>query len=176
MAEDNRIILDYDEVADLDDKKLEEAKKKFQETAYTLVRDVTPVVGEAQSYKYALQDAQALAKAARSEEGYDDMTPLEALGYVGLTGLGVAGMLPFVGPYAKKAAQGIRALMPKRGTREIGGQTVPGVQANEFQRMNLDTPMNDEIRNAIQNDPRFEIFVRGLPDYRRTPEYLEKST
>jgi hypothetical protein len=63
--------------------------------------------------------------------------------------------------------------MPKRGTREIGGQTVPGVQANEFQRMNLDTPMNDEIRTAIQNDPRFEIFVRGLPEYRRTPEYLE---
>jgi hypothetical protein len=173
MAEDNRIILDYDEVADLDDKKLEEAKKKFQETAYTMVRDVTPVVGEAQSYKYALQDAETLAKAARSEEGYDDMTPLEALGYVGLTGLGVAGMLPFVGPYAKKAAQGIRALMPRRGTREIGGQTLPGVQANEFQRMNLDTPMNDEIRTAIQNDPRFEIFVRGLPEYRRTPEYLE---
>ena len=39
MADDNRIILDYDEVADLDDKKLEEAKKKFQEVAYPLVRD-----------------------------------------------------------------------------------------------------------------------------------------
>ena len=49
MAEDNRIILDYDEVGELDDKKLEEAKKKFQEVAYPLVRDVTPVVGEAQS-------------------------------------------------------------------------------------------------------------------------------
>ena len=69
MAEnDSNVILDYDEIANLDDKKLEEAKKKFQETAYTLVRDVTPVVGEAQSYKYALQDAEALAKAARSEE------------------------------------------------------------------------------------------------------------
>ena len=31
MADDNRIILDYDEVADLDDKILEEAKKKFQD-------------------------------------------------------------------------------------------------------------------------------------------------
>ena len=31
------------------------------------------------------------------------MTPLEALGYVGLTGLGVAGMIPFVRiSYAKK--------------------------------------------------------------------------
>ncbi len=79
MADDNRIILDYDEVGELDDKKLEEAKKKFQEIAYPLVRDVTPVVGEAQSYKYALQDAQTLAKAARGEEGYDDMTPIEAL-------------------------------------------------------------------------------------------------
>ena len=159
MAEDNRIILDYDEVADLDDKKLEEAKKKFQETAYTLVRDVTPVVGEAQSYKYALQDAEAIAKAARGEEGYKDMTPLEALGYVGLTGLGVAGMLPFVGPYAKKAAQGIRALMPKRGTRQTTGQTLPGVQANEFDRLPLDTPMNDDLRRAIQEGPRFEIFA-----------------
>ena len=150
MAEDNRIILDYDEVADLDDKKLEEAKKKFQEVAYPLVRDVTPVVGELQSYKYALQDADTLAKAARSEEGYDDMTPIEALGYAGLTALGVAGTIPIIGPVAKYAAKGIRSLMPNRGTREIGGQTVPGVQANEFQRMNLDTPMNDEIRNAIQ--------------------------
>ena len=175
MAEDNRIILDYDEVADLDDKKLEEAKKKFQETAYTLVRDVTPVVGELQSYKYAMQDAETLAKAARSEEGYDDMTPIEALGYAGLTALGVAGTIPLVGPVFRTAAKGIRSLMPNRGTREIGGQTVPGVQANEFNRMNLDTPMNDEIRNAIQNDPRFRIFVNNLPDYRRTPRYLESN-
>jgi hypothetical protein len=64
MAEDNRIILDYDEIANLDDSKLEEAKKKFQDTAYTMVRDVTPVVGELQSYKYAMQDAETLAKAA----------------------------------------------------------------------------------------------------------------
>ena len=42
MADDNRVILDYDEVADLDDAKLEAAKKKFQEIAYPLVRDVTP--------------------------------------------------------------------------------------------------------------------------------------
>ena len=175
MAEDNRIILDYDEVADLDDKKLEEAKKKFQETAYTMVRDVTPVVGELQSYKYAMQDAEAIAKAARGEEGYKDMTPIEALGYAGLTALGVAGTIPLVGPVFRTAAKGIRSLMPNRGTREIGGQTVPGVQANEFNRMNLDTPMNDEIRNAIQNDPRFEIFVNNLPDYRRTPRYLESN-
>ena len=175
MAEDNRIILDYDEVADLDDKKLEEAKKKFQEVAYPLVRDVTPVVGELQSYKYAMQDAEAIAKAARGEEGYKDMTPIEALGYAGLTALGVAGTIPLVGPVFRTAAKGIRSLMPNRGTREIGGQTVPGVQANEFNRMNLDTPMNDEIRNAIQNDPRFEIFVNNLPDYRRTPRYLESN-
>lgn len=173
MAEDNRIILDYDEVGELDDKKLEEAKKKFQEVAYPLVRDVTPVVGEAQSYKYALQDAQTLAKAARGEEGYDDMTPIEALGYVGLTALGVAGMTPLVGPAFKSAAKGIRALMPKRGTRQSAGQTLPGVQATEFDRMSLDTPMNDDIRRSIENDPRFTIFVNGLPDYRRTPQYLE---
>ncbi len=173
MADDNRVILDYDEVADLDDAKLEAAKKKFQEIAYPLVRDVTPVVGEAQSYKYAMQDAQTLAKAARSEPGYDDMTPIEALGYVGLTALGVAGMTPLIGPAFKSAAKGIRALMPNRGTRQSAGQTLPGARANEFDRMDLDTPMNDDLRASIQNDPRFDIFVNGLPDYRRTPESLE---
>ena len=96
---DNNTILDYGEIENLDEAKLQEAKKKFQDTTYTLLRDVTPITGELQSYKYAMQDAEALAKAARGEEGYDDMTPLEALGYVGLTGLGVAGMVPIVGPY-----------------------------------------------------------------------------
>ena len=137
---DNNTILDYGEIENLDEAKLQEAKKKFQETTYTLLRDTAPVTGELQSYKYAMQDAEALAKAARGEEGYKDMTPLEALGYVGLTGLGVAGMIPFVGPYARKAAQGIRALMPRRGavTRER---------------------INPQLREAILNDPRYQIFV-----------------
>jgi len=148
---DNNTILDYGEIENLDEAKLQEAKKKFQDTTYTLLRDTAPITGELQSYKYALQDAEALAKAARGEEGYDDMTPLEALGYVGLTGLGVAGMIPFVGPYAKKAAQGIRAMMPKRRT-----------QGNfEAQRM---TP---QLREAILNDPRYQIFVDRLPAYRQ---------
>ena len=145
---DNNTILDYGEIENLDEAKLQEAKKKFQETTYTLLRDTAPVTGELQSYKYAMQDAEALAKAARGEEGYKDMTPLEALGYVGLTGLGVAGMIPFVGPYARKAAQGIRALMPRRGTvtRER---------------------INPQLREAILNDPRYQIFVDGLPEYRQ---------
>ena len=152
---DNNTILDYGEIENLDEAKLQEAKKKFQETTYTLLRDTAPVTGELQSYKYAMQDAEALAKAARGEEGYKDMTPLEALGYVGLTGLGVAGMIPFVGPYAKKAAQGIRALMPKRGPeREI---------RNQFRN----APINAQLREAIRNDPRYQIFVDGLPEYRQ---------
>ena len=149
---DNNTILDYGEIENLDEAKLQEAKKKFQETTYTLLRDTAPITGELQSYKYAMQDAQALAKAAKGEEGYDDMTPLEALGYVGLTGLGVAGMIPFVGPYAKKAAQGIRALMPKRGTQGI------------FEASERITP---QLRDAILNDPRYQIFVDGLPEYRQ---------
>ena len=152
---DNNTILDYGEVENLDEAKLQEAKKKFQDTTYTLLRDVTPITGELQSYKYAMQDAEALAKAARGEEGYDDMTPLEALGYVGLTGLGVAGMLPFVGPYAKKAAQGIRALMPRRGAeREI---------RNQF----TNAPINARLRESIVADPRYQIFVDGLPPNRQ---------
>lgn len=146
MANDNRIVLDYDETANLDPQKLEEAKKKFQETAYGIVRDVTPVVGEAQSYKYALQDAEALKKAARGDEGFKDMTPIEALGYVGLTALGVAGMTPIVGPYARKAASGIRALMPKRGQRTTEQARV----------------------QDLDNDPGFQYFVQNLPEYRRT--------
>lgn len=164
MADDNT-ILDYGEIENLDEAKLQEAKKKFQDTTYTLLRDTAPVTGELQSYKYAMQDAEKLAKAARGEEGYDDMTPLEALGYVGLTGLGVAGMLPFVGPYAKKAAQGIRALMPKRGVeREI---------RNQF----TNAPINAQLREAIRNDPRYQIFVDGLPEYRQDlnrPENLNE--
>ena len=148
---DNNTILDYGEIENLDEAKLQEAKKKFQDTTYTLLRDTLPVTGELQSYKYAMQDAEALAKAAKGEEGYDDMTPLEALGYVGLTGLGVAGMLPFVGPYAKKAAQGIRALMPKR--------TPPRGATTEN--------INAQLREAILNDPRYQIFVDGLPAYRQ---------
>ena len=45
------------------------------------------------------------------------MTPLEALGYC-FDWVGVAGMIPFVGPYAKKR-KGIGALMPKRRTKEF---------------------------------------------------------
>jgi hypothetical protein len=149
---DNNTILDYGEIENLDEAKLQEAKKKFQDTAYTLLRDTAPITGELQSYKYAMQDAEALAKAARGEEGYDDMTPLEALGYVGLTGLGVAGMIPFVGPYARKAASGIRALMPKRRTQGI-------YEASER--------INSQLREAILNDPRYQIFVDGLPEYRQ---------
>ena len=148
---DNNTILDYGEIENLDEAKLQEAKKKFQDTTYTLLRDTAPITGELQSYKYAMQDAEALAKAARGEEGYDDMTPLEALGYVGLTGLGVAGMIPFVGPYARKAASGIRALMPKR--------TPPRGATTEN--------INAQLREAILNDPRYQIFVDGLPEYRQ---------
>ena len=162
---DNNTILDYGEIENLDEAKLQEAKKKFQDTTYTLLRDTLPVTGELQSYKYAMQDAEALAKAARGEEGYDDMTPLEALGYVALTGVGVAGMIPFVGPYAKQAAKGIRALMPKRGAeREI---------RNQF----TNAPINAQLREAIRNDPRYQIFVDGLPDYRQDlnlPENLNE--
>src|SRR6056300_1961006 len=129
MAEDNRSILDYDEVANLDPEKLEKAKKNFQNVAYGVVRDVTPVVGEAQSYKYAMQDAETLAKAARGEEGYEDMTPIEALGYVGLTALGVAGMTPLVGPVFRGAQKGIRSLMPKRGPRTL--EPLPTAELND---------------------------------------------
>ena len=150
MADENNVILDYDEVANLDNEKLEKAKKQFQDTAYTLMRDVTPGVGEIQSYKYALEDASAIGKAARGEPGYKDMTPIEALGYVGLTGLGIAGMTPIVGPYFRKAAQGIRALMPKRARRS--------------------DPINREVRETVMNDPTFRTFVEGLPEYRQRPE------
>ena len=146
---DNNTILDYGEIENLDEAKLQEAKKKFQDTTYTLLRDTAPVTGELQSYKYALEDAEKLAKAAKGEEGYDDMTPLEALGYVGLTGLGVAGMVPIVGPYFRRAAQGIRAMMPRRGTR-------------------VTDPINREVRNAVLNDPTYRLFVEGLPENRQT--------
>ena len=152
---DNNTILDYGEIENLDEAKLQEAKKKFQDTAYTLLRDTAPISGELQSYKYAMQDAEKLAKATKGVEGYDDMTPLEALGYVSLTGLGVAGMIPFVGPYAKQFARGIRALMPKRGVeREI---------RNQF----TNAPINAQLRETIRNDPRYQIFVDGLPPSRQ---------
>ena len=157
MANDNRIVLDYDETANLDPQKLEEAKKKFQETAYGIVRDVTPVVGEAQSYKYALQDAETLKKAARGDEGFKDMTPIEALGYVGLTALGVAGMTPIVGPYARKAASGIRALMPKRGQR-----TQPLTDVDSATRV-------ENFQRMVREDPGFNYFVSNLPEYRQDP-------
>lgn len=158
MAEnDSNVILDYDEIANLDDAKLEEAKKKFQDTAYTMVRDVTPVVGELQSYKYAMQDAETLAKAARSEEGYDDMTPIEALGYAGLTALGVAGTIPLVGPVFKYASKGIRSLMPKRGTPTTGAQATDTTRSRE------------QFINMIRQDPGFNYFVSQLPQYRQGP-------
>ena len=52
MADYNTILRD-DEIANLDPKKLDEATKKFQNVAYGITRDVPPVVGELQSYKYA---------------------------------------------------------------------------------------------------------------------------
>ena len=164
MAEDNNVILDYGEIENLDEAKLQEAKQKFRDTTYTLLRDTAPVTGELQSYKYAMQDAEALAKAARNEEGYKDMTPIEALGYVGLTGLGVAGMIPFVGPYAKKAAAGIRALMPKRGTQR---------PTNFREPIAADAPVSARLRESILEDPRYQIFVDGLPDHRQDLNLLE---
>ena len=106
------------------------------------------MVGEAQSYKYALQDVEPLKKAIKGEEGFKDMTPIEALGYVGLTALGVAGMTPIVGPYARKAASGIRSLMPKRGQRTTEQARV----------------------QDLNNNPGFNYFVSNLPEYRQTPE------
>ena len=69
---DNNTILDYGEIENLDEAKLQAAKKKFQDTTYTLLRDTAPITGELQSYKYAMQDAEALAKAARGEAARDE--------------------------------------------------------------------------------------------------------
>ena len=157
MADYNTILRE-DEIANLDPKKLDEATKKFQNVAYGITRDVTPVVGELQSYKYALEDAQALAKAARGEEGYEDMTPIEALGYVGLTALGVAGTIPLVGPVFRSAQKGIRALMPKRGPRTLEPAQIDPTAA---------TRPIEQMRDQLRNDPGFNYFVANLPEYRR---------
>src|SRR6056300_1249064 len=151
-------ILRDDEVANLDPKKLEKAKKNFQNIAYGIARDVTPVVGEAQSYKYALQDAETLAKAARGEEGYEDMTPIEAIGYLGLTALGVAGMTPLVGPIFRGAQKGIRSLMPKRGPRTLEPAQIDPAEA---------TRPFEQMQEQLRNDPGFNYFVANLPVYRR---------
>jgi len=161
MADYSPILRD-DEVANLDPEKLDKAKKNFQNVAYGIARDVTPVVGEAQSYKYALQDAETLAKAARGEEGYEDMTPIEALGYLGLTALGVAGMTPLVGPVFRGAQKGIRSLMPKRGPRTL--EPVQPVSSAES------TAAMENIRRAAGEDPGFNYFVANLPEYRQRPE------
>ena len=161
MADYNTILRE-DEIANLDPKKLDEATKKFQNVAYGITRDVTPVVGELQSYKYALEDAQALSKAARGEEGYEDMTPIEALGYVGLTALGVAGTIPFVGPVFRSAQKGIRALMPKRGPRTLEPlQPMSAAESAEAMQ---------NFRRRADQDPGFNYFVANLPEYRQRPE------
>jgi len=162
MADYNTILRD-DEIANLDPKKLDEATKKFQDVAYGITRDVTPVVGELQSYKYALEDAQAIAKAARGEEGYEDMTPIEALGYAGLTALGVAGTIPLVGPVFRSAQKGIRALMPKRGPRTL--EPLPTGELNDVSASAL-----QNIRRIAEEDPGFNYFVANLPEYRQRPE------
>ena len=155
-------ILRDDELANLDPEKLDKAKQKFQDVAYAVTRDVTPVVGELQSYKYALEDAQAIAKAARGEEGYEDMTPIEALGYAGLTALGVAGTIPLVGPVFRGAQKGIRALMPKRGPRTLEAVTPPTAAESQATLENF--------RRLIMEDEGFNYFVANLPEYRRRPE------
>ena len=157
MADYNTILRE-DEIANLDPKKLDEATKKFQNVSYGITRDVTPVVGELQSYKYALEDAQAIAKAARGEEGYEDMTPIEALGYAGLTALGVAGTIPLVGPVFRSAQKGIRALMPKRGPRTLEPAQIDPTAA---------TRPIEQMRDQLRNDPGFNYFVANLPEYRR---------
>jgi len=161
MADYSPILRD-DEVANLDPEKLEKAKKNFQNVAYGIARDVTPVVGEAQSYKYALQDAETLAKAARGEEGYEDMTPIEAIGYLGLTALGVAGMTPLVGPVFRGAQKGIRSLMPKRGPRTM--EPLQPLSSAES------TAAVENFRRIAEEDPGFNYFVANLPEYRRRPE------
>jgi hypothetical protein len=152
----NNVILRDDEIADLDPQKLEQAKKKFQQTSYEVARDITPITGELQSYKYALEDAADIAKAAKGQEGYEDMTPLEALGKVGMVGLGVLGTIPLVGYGPRLLRKGINSLMPKRGPRSnIPSDIDPNRSIDTF------------VREGLLTDPLYQYYVNNLPEYRR---------
>lgn len=155
MAEN--VILRDDELANLDPQKLEQAKKRFQQTTYEVTRDVAPITGEYQSYKYAMQDAADIAKAAKGEEGYEDMTPIEALGKVGMVGLGVLGMIPVVGYGPRLIRKGISSLMPQRTPR-----------SNIPENIDQTRPVREDVREALINDPNYRYFVDNLPEYRRT--------
>ena len=159
----NNVILREDEIASLDPQKLEQAKKKFVDTAYQVTKDIAPVTGELASYEYAMQDAQELAKAARQEPGYEDMTPLEALGRVGMVGLGVLGTIPVIGYGPKMIRKGIASLMPKRTpastTRSPYEPLIREIRAG-----------NQERIDSMTESPGYQEYVRNLPEYRRTPE------
>jgi hypothetical protein len=152
----NNVILRDDEIADLDPQKLEQAKKKFQQTSYEVARDITPITGELQSYKYALEDAADIAKAAKGQEGYEDMTPLEALGKVGMVGLGVLGTIPLVGYGPRLLRKGINSLMPKRGPR-----------SNIPSDIDPNRPIDTFVREGLLTDPLYQYYVNNLPEYRR---------
>jgi len=167
MAEN--VILRDDELANLDPQKLEQAKKRFQKTTYEVTRDVAPVTGEYQSYKYAMQDAADIAKAAKGEEGYEDMTPIEALGKVGMVGLGVLGMIPVVGYGPRLIRKGISSLMPQRGPRTTEPTTLQATERSvqEYQEF------SPETRTRMEGDPGFTEYVLGLPEYRQSDAYFD---
>ena len=173
----SNVILREDEIANLDAKKLEQAKKRFIETSYQVTKDIAPVTGELSAYEYAMQDAQEIARAARKEPGYEDMTPGEALGRIGMVGLGVLGMIPVVGYGPKLLRKGIAELMPKR--------TPASTRMNPFDPLIREIRAGNQERiDSMTQSLGYQEYVRNLPEYRRTPErdreniieYLQLST
>jgi len=159
----NNVILREDEIASLDQNKLEQAKKKFVNTAYQVTKEVAPITGELSAYEYAMQDAQELARAARKEPGYEDMTPLEALGRVGMVGLGVLGTIPVIGYGPKMIRKGIASLMPKR--------TPASTARSPYEPLIREIRAGNQERiDSMTESTGYQEYVRNLPEYRRTPE------
>ncbi len=144
-------------------------KQQFLSGIASLGYDLAPVTGEFRSLQYAQDESRNLVSNVLSDN--PDKLKMVAQG-LGI-GLGVLGAIPIVGYGTRIAGRGLQKLYEAVGPGSKADEVVQSstptdstVTASRSQE-NLNNAVSDIHSQLIQRDPVFEIFVRGLPEYRR---------
>jgi hypothetical protein len=144
-------------------------KQQFLSGIASLGYDLAPVTGEFRSLQYAQDEARNLVQNILSKDPDKINMVAQGLGI----GLGVLGAIPIVGYGTRIANRGLQKLYEAIGPGSKTDEVVKSSQPTESAVTTSRSPSsldqaNSEIHSQmIQRDPVFEIFVRGLPEYRR---------
>ena len=166
MAQYEYPIVDPDTALNLQQGKLtaEEFEKNQQKLLSGIASvgyDLSPVVGEIRSLQFAQDEAKNLVSNITSP----DPDKLKMIAQGAGIGLGILGAIPIVGYGTRLANRGLQKLYETFG---------PGAKAAErATAAGTETRATIDVAQALHeglltNDPVFQTFVRGLPEYRRT--------